>query len=394
MKKGQIEETFAVIAAILVGVTAVVIVYTQITPRLESIPKARASLAAHEIAFYISALSSVDEGSVMRDFNETYDIEIGQYSKFERFKSTMDMGNYYVKATLYDDKGVELAASDEISFVGFLDVNCEKGKTDACMKLEKAEIIFLEKKSDKPVDIRAIGELLHPSSGPSLGTPPVISGTGCEELKKEDLISTIQYYSGKYNFEEPFIKANIAAESKFRHCKDENTILHSVDPDTSNPVAWGYMQLVPDTASAFGADYAKPQSNIMGGVKVLEKYRSDVNKIFKNDEFEFNDEIRNLTVAAYNAGITKILNLIEDNCKVNDEIVESGCWSKIKNKIPKQTAIHVNIVLCYNDVYSLDENKGCCSINCAPKERIICNGKEADYNKCEKYRDCPEYQGA
>lgn len=71
--------------------------------------------------------------------------------------------------------------------------------------------------------------------------------------------------------------------------------------------AAGLMQLMPATAEEYGArDILDPEENIRAGVR----YLSDLQKIFRR-KVKKKEEVPLFTIAAYNAGQTKILNCID-----------------------------------------------------------------------------------
>lgn len=152
------EQAFIAIGAMLIGIMALAAVYININPSLANTPKARTSLTANTLAFYLASLSSVDAGTIVRDLNGTYVVQIGKYSGLKRLVITRPVNNYYLKVILYDDAGSELSESEEVSFIGNIEETCEK--PGICMDTGKVDTVRFTKNEGEPV--RLEGFLMYP----------------------------------------------------------------------------------------------------------------------------------------------------------------------------------------------------------------------------------------
>jgi hypothetical protein len=320
-KKGQLDiavhqKAFIYLGAMIVSIIILVFVYQQIQPSLSNTAKARASLTAHTIAYYLATLSSVDEGVIEKYLNETYTIEIGRYSGWNIFwknfknvllKKPIPLSNYYVKVTLYDNKGNKLAESEDVSFVGSIE-NCEKaGK---CLETEKITFVRFRKASGKQISLECF---------------KTIEESGflvCKEPTTEELEIYVKQYANKYGVEEALVLAVISAESQMKHCKSSFSL------QTSPANALGLMQVLPETAEGINKEYGldldikKPEDNIHAGVLVL---KENLN-YYKNRNFPEN-QMKTLAVANYNCfGVRNAVNKFCSNDK-------SNCWEIIKKNL-------------------------------------------------------------
>ncbi|MEM5871899.1 MAG: transglycosylase SLT domain-containing protein [Candidatus Aenigmatarchaeota archaeon] len=323
MKKGQLDiaihqKAFIFLGAMIISILVLIFLYQQIQPSIYTHHKARASLKAYTIAYYLSALSSVEEGSIDKDLNETCTIEIGKYSglkvfwktvKSLLFRNLMAHSNYYLKLTIYDEKGNKLAESDDVTFVGSIE-NCEKpGK---CLETEKITYVKLIKEAGKPVKLA--------------GFKTIEEGGFfvCKNPTTKELENYIDKYANKYNVEIPLVIAVISAESQIRHC----TISGEVVRSSANAI--GLMQILPETATYINKKYNlnldinDPEQNIHLGVLVLKE----------NLEFYKNypeDQQRILAVANYNC--SGIREATTKYCKEPEK--RKNCWEQIKPYLGK-----------------------------------------------------------
>ena len=115
--------------------------------------------------------------------------------------------------------------------------------------------------------------LFRPLPGPSFSF-----GLPAPRFSLDDVIHAA---AQKYQVPHAFIKSIIAAESAFRP-----TVV-------SNKGAIGLMQLMPDTARAFGVDPFIPEQNVEAGTG----YLAWLMRLYSNRQHQLRD-----TIAAYNAG--------------------------------------------------------------------------------------------
>jgi len=155
--------------ALIIGIAFFAGVYWGfLTPSIETIPQLKASLTAHTIAIYLSSLSSMQSGEIVKVLDGTFDVEIGKFGGGARLKTKSALSTYYVTVTYYDENGKQLAKSERVSFVGNLDIECKDernligkafGASVSCAKFEKLKIISLSKKSgDGGVSISGSGK--------------------------------------------------------------------------------------------------------------------------------------------------------------------------------------------------------------------------------------------
>jgi len=308
-KKGQLDITvhqipFVVAGAIIISLIALAVVYFYISPSLANTPQARASLDAHTLAFYIASLSEADEGNLIKNLNDTSIVQIGQYSGFTRVMITKPTSNYFIKVFLYDKNGKQIAESEEVSFVGNVDVKCEK--PGICMTTERVSFIKMTKNPDGPVKIEGMKEALETGLGE------------CKQVTSSEIQSYVEKYSSQYKVEKYFVLAVMAAESSLQQCDRYGVTLHSVVNGV--PKAFGLMQMTPATArgleSQFGVqiNVEDAEQNVMAGVLLL-------STLLKNYD-GYDDQLK-LAAANYNCG--GIDDAVAKYCKD-----KKGCWEKIK----------------------------------------------------------------
>lgn len=128
---------------------------------------------------------------------------------------------------------------------------------------------------------RCVG-LRSPSQGAGpVPAPPVEP----EPRKFVNIPALIQQAAKKHNIPEAFVKSIVAAESNF-NC------------DAISPKgAIGLMQLMPDTAQAYGADPSIPEQNVDAGTHYLRVLMDKYGKHGRSLE---------RVIAAYNAGPAKV----------------------------------------------------------------------------------------
>ncbi len=342
MKGWTIPEVFAIIASLLVGITGLAVLSHQIIPSLESNPEARASLTANTLAFYIGALSSVDKGTIYKNLKEKYKLQIGKTKWTEKLKTTKPYTKYYLKAILYDNKGSKIGSSDKVYFYGNLDINCKE--SGICHETPEITFVTLKKQLGRAVVIEGFE------------SPKAYGLSGCKEPPESVIKNVIDEYSEEYNVDKNLVKAVIVAESRFHHCKN-NVILHSKDKE-GNPVAFGIMQITPDTTKSLEdkydvvLDYENPVQNIRAGVLLL----SELLRRYENyrDKYE-------LGVGNYNCN--GIYSAVRKYCKN-----KVSCWDKIKTRLgvgkeyctaSDETVSYVERVMC---VYKCYKNNPECNI--------------------------------
>jgi hypothetical protein len=146
--------------ALLVSLMIFVVFFVfVINPNMETVPKAKASLTAHNIAIYVSFLSQVESGVVARYLDGIFDVYIG--------KSDSGKGDYFVTVTLYDEKGVKQADSERAYFVTDhmiteIEEKCKDswGKGENCKILEKKPLIQIEQRQEESIYIGEASRLL------------------------------------------------------------------------------------------------------------------------------------------------------------------------------------------------------------------------------------------
>lgn len=303
------EQVFVLIGGLLVGIIALAVIYVNLTPMLSNTPIARASLTAHTLAFYLGSLSSVDAGTVEKSLGDTCIVQIGKYSATTMFFKATPVSNYFLKVFLYDEKGAQLAVSEEVSFIGNLDVSCQN--TGICLTTDRITFITFAKNPGEAVKLT--GFKTAKESGFSL----------CKAPTQDEIESYVEKYSAQYNVEKAFILAVMGAESYMQQCDRYGYVKHSTVNGV--PTAFGLMQMTPSTARGlekqFGVqmDVEDPEQNVMAGVLLL-------STLLKN--YEGYDNRKELAVANYNCG--GIENAVAKYCKD-----KKGCWEKIKPHMGK-----------------------------------------------------------
>ncbi len=299
------QKAFIFLGAMLIAITALAIIYLYVNPTLANTPKARASLTAHTLTFYLSSLSSVDAGVMEKNLNETYTIQIGKYSGFKRFWKTDPVNNYYLRVFLYDKKGELLAESEDVSFIGNLDIECDK--SGPCLETEKITFVMFTKRPGEAVKLEGFKTVEE-------------SGfTFCEEPKRDEVERYVREYSTKYRVEKPLVLAVMASESYMEHCDRYGYVKHSLDR-YGNPIAFGLMQVTPSTARTLEGKHnveinvENPEQNVMGGVLLLSDLLED---------YEGYDDQKELAVANYNCG--GIAEAVGKYCTDKE-----NCWEKVK----------------------------------------------------------------
>jgi hypothetical protein len=310
--KGQLDiaiqqKAFIYAGAIIISLISVALVAFNLNPVLANTPQARASLTAHTLAFYLASLSSVDEGTMEKNLNETYVVQIGKYSGMGIFWKATPVSNYYLKVILYDEKGVKSAESEEVSFIASLDIDCQKAGT--CMETDKVSFLKFTKVPDGPVKLEGFN------------TAKESGFTLCKEPTTGEIESYVEKYGAQYKVEKPFILAVIGAESYVQHCDRYGLVKRS------EAGAIGLMQVMPSTARGLETEYKNrfktdisfnlddPELNVHAGVFLLSTHLK---------YYEGYDNQKELTVANYNCGG------IDDAVKKYCAGSKTGCWAKIK----------------------------------------------------------------
>ncbi|MEE9323891.1 MAG: lytic transglycosylase domain-containing protein [Candidatus Aenigmarchaeota archaeon] len=305
-----LENVFIFAGAVLIGTISLFVVYSYINPTLANTPKARASLVAHDIALYLGSLSSVDGGTLNKNLNDTYEIQIGKYSIFKKFISgtpfsKTPLSNYYVKVLLYGKRGNLLAESEDVSFISNLDIKCNK--SGPCMETGKISFLTFTKKPGENVKLEGFETVKE-------------SGlTFCREVSEYEIERYIRLYGIKYAMEKALVLAVMGAENYMEHCDRYGHVSHSTDK-YGNPVAFGLMQMTPGTAKLLEDKHGveinveDPEQNVMAGIMLLSDH------LMKFTDY---DDQKELAVAYYNCG--GIAKAVNKYCKD-----QKGCWEKIK----------------------------------------------------------------
>jgi hypothetical protein len=126
---------------LLVGVL-VTTLYSKTEATLQSSPEGKMALIANDIATYVSFLSSMDSGSIIKDLNDTYDINIERYGAIKKFLSSLGLktiGNYYVQLKYYGTG--DKISGDKVPIIGDVKVDQTTGK----LALPDVRVIMLKK---------------------------------------------------------------------------------------------------------------------------------------------------------------------------------------------------------------------------------------------------------
>ncbi len=341
--KGQLDiaiqqKAFIYAGAIIIGLISVALVFFNLNPVLANTPQARASLTAHTLAFYLASLSSVDEGTMEKNFNETYVVQIDKYSGLSIFFRATPVSNYYLKVFLYDEKGKQIAESEEVSFIADISCSLKPGgggggggggasasfsglavgeastgtasfsDENTCITTEKISFITFRREAGRPITIAGFQ------------TAKESGFTFCKKTTTEEIESYVNKYSDLYKVEKPLILAVMGSESCIQHC--ENSVVKR-----SEAGAIGLMQVMPSTARGLETEYKNrfkteisfdlddPELNVHAGVFLLSTHLK---------YYEGYDNQKELTVANYNCGG------IDDAVKKYCAGSKTGCWAKIK----------------------------------------------------------------
>jgi hypothetical protein len=283
------EDILEAVALIIIVMLALFAIAVAIVPKGFTGTSAGAFAAANALAYSLSGLSLADQGSITRDLNGTYDIEIALESG-----SGGSLKNYYLIVTPYTESGTKMNPTEKIYFTGNVKVG------DKPVKIEKAKYAIMTKSYGNPVEVSSI-------------TQTVFTVTFCPEATTPE---QIEEYIIKYTTddERKWVKAIIFAESEFVPC-------------ARNGDSVGLMMLRTNAAIDTGVgNRGNPEQNVMGGTKY---YRNAVTSYGRYDD-------RNvLALAAYNCGIGRVKKLVMDNCESKG--IFSGCWDKaIKGLTEKQ----------------------------------------------------------
>lgn len=268
-------------ALLIIVALALIAIAVAIIPKGFTGTSAGAFAAANAISYSISGLTLADQGSITRNLNGTYDIEIGLEENSDK-----TLKNYYVIVTPYTTDGKKMSPTEKIYFTGNVKVG------DKPLKIEKANYAKLTKSFGNPVEISAI-------------TQTVFTVTYCPETTTPE---QIKEYIIKYTANEDerkWIKAIIFAESSYVPCARVGD-------------SYGLMMLTTGAAIDVGVgNRGDPEQNVMGGVKY---YRNLVSKYARYDDKNV------LAAASYNCGGGTIGKLVIDNCEAKG--IYSGCWEK------------------------------------------------------------------
>ncbi|HDD72697.1 MAG TPA: lytic transglycosylase domain-containing protein [Candidatus Aenigmarchaeota archaeon] len=254
--------------AMLIAMLSVPFIQKAIIPTLESAEPAQAMYLSHLISSTANALSSVEQGYVMKKPEKPLPVEI--YLKDDiKCRLSGSCGWY---ARVYYSNGKNYYESKIL------------GNT---RELEPTTLgnIYITKKLSGPVEV----------GGEASGF--------CREVMPKEIDEYVEEASKKFNVDRRVILAIIKAESDFNHCV------------LSEKGAIGLMQVMPETGREMGYEnLADPRENILAGT---EYYRKQL------DEFGSRD----LALAAYNAGPARVR-----KCRCIPEIKETQNYVKKINK--------------------------------------------------------------
>lgn len=142
---------------------------------------------------------------------------------------------------------------------------------------------------------------------------------------------TIKNYSDKYGIDWRLVVAVMKVESRFNHSAE------------SHKGARGFMQIMPTTQTEIAQKLGKnsdffddPHGNIKGGIFYLSRLYNQFGKLDLSEE----NRIK-FTLAAYNAGFSRVIDAQKMALYVNDDPKE---WKSIKNSMPllskKYSSLH------------------------------------------------------
>lgn len=236
MKKSQTElRVIFVIGGIVISILALTYILETIKPGLQSSPEAQAIMAAHFIASSANALAGMEMGYIKKEFSQPVKVEVYEKS-----------GRLYVKV---EQKG-------------------KSYKIPVLVRMEKTQpmelkTVYILKTPGRAVRISdEAGFIKEYFEGSRKG---ISNACEIEDFQLEKYITSA---SQRYGVDENLIKAVIAKETGFIHCKVGK------DGDV------GYMQLIPalveDINSGYLKSYCKirinpynPEENILGGTCYL-----------------------------------------------------------------------------------------------------------------------------
>ena len=328
------EDVLEALAMVIIVVLGLIMLFVSIMPANFTGTSAGAFAVAIGISNSISSLSIVEEGSLTRYLNGSYDIEIGLETD-----SDGPLKNYYIKTTAYG-KGNPLSPIEKIIFIG--DMQLDKDPT----KLVNVTYISLTKSYGKPVKIVKT-------------TQTRFSDAICNEPTPEKIKEYIQTYSPDKE-EQKWIKAIIWTESDYVHCTD------------SPAGAFGLMQLTEIAARDVGiSDRFDSAQNVEGGVRY---YRKLVQK------YESYDDKHLLAAANYNCG-SIIGTLVSQNCDAQNIYTE--CW---ENVIKEFTRVKMCQGLGGPETYNYVDIVNKCATYYGQNPE--CYNKPGSGSTCQKSSEC------
>ncbi len=346
MKKGDIPGSRMIIfigVALIGMIFTVAVLGTTLKPSLQSSDEARADYFAHIVASYIGALSSVDEGSIERDFQGKVDIEIERYTWFRWSKRP---STYYVRVTVYREGGQTFKKNDpgsvgkcELAYCKSGECTCKSCDGSVCVvvNLEKSEtsdrtafIGNVDMGSESSLKMEGLRYITFTKTSGSDGVKivKVDSVEGCAEPSEEDVKQIIDYYSSKFEYtsgtnikllpiDTNVVKAAIMAENHFLHCDNGKVVV-------SPAGAYGMFQLLPSTATWMGdkygesIDYKNHLDNLKAGILYLRDRKTDMSKYTQGYDLD------KIAVANYNCH-DQLLHVISLHCNSGG----SSCWNNI-----------------------------------------------------------------
>ncbi len=275
--KGQKEEIMESVAMLIIFILSVFAIASNIIPGGWTGTEVESYSVASGIAYSMSGLSLVDQGSITRFLNGEHDLEIGLMGK----DSGGPLRNYYVQAAAYREGGL-LGPAVNVNFTG----NVKPAKDP----LENVSYIKFVKLPGEDVEIMKIDK-------------NKFTDVKCTEPTPEQIKVYIDTYASEE--EKKWVKAVIMAESRFKHCVG------------SHVEAFGLMQLLPSTARdhLHISNWYEAEQNVEGGISYLRELAS---------RYEGHNDKYILAIANYNCN--KILTLVRENCW--DKGVYTNCWDK------------------------------------------------------------------